>query len=99
MEFAPIGYATDKDFDEEYGIIFYDFGVDSVVFGVIAFAGLIPASALVCVVLSCYLVKIAFEALATPLTYLILNKLKKAERIDVYDRGINYNPFHLSECK
>ena len=72
-------------------------GVDSVVFGVIAFAGLIPTSALVSVVLSGYLVKVAFEALATPLTYLIVNKLKKAEGIDVYDRGISYNPFHLSE--
>ena len=74
-------------------------GIDSVVFGVIAFAGLIPTSALVSVILSGYLVKVAFETLATPLTYLIVNKLKKVEEIDVYDRGINYNPFYLSEGK
>ena len=72
-------------------------GVDSLVFVVVAFAGLIPVSALVSVVLSEYLVKVVIEALATPITYLIINKLKKEEDIDVYDTGVNYNPFRLSE--
>jgi hypothetical protein len=40
---------------------------------------------------------VLYEILATPLTYVIVNKLKKVEGIDVYDRGISYNPFHLSE--
>jgi uncharacterized integral membrane protein (TIGR00697 family) len=72
-------------------------GVDSILFAVIAFAGLIPGAALVSVIISGYLVKVAIEALATPITYFIVNKLKKAEGIDVYDKGISYNPFLLKE--
>lgn len=72
-------------------------GVDSVIFAVIAFAGLIPTSALISVILSGYFVKVIIEVAATPITYLIVNKLKRAEGIDVYDKGINYNPFLLKE--
>jgi hypothetical protein len=72
-------------------------GVDSVIFAVIAFYGTIPLAALITVIWSGYLFKVAYETVVTPVTYLIINRLKKAEGIDVYDRGINYNPFHLSE--
>lgn len=72
-------------------------GVDSVIFGVIAFAGTMPVTALLTVIFSGYLFKVLYEVLATPLTYLIVNKLKKAEGIDVYDKGISYNPFTLKD--
>lgn len=72
-------------------------GVDSVIFGVIAFAGTIPFSGLTILILSGYLAKVAYEVILTPVTYLIVNKLKRAEGIDVYDRGISYNPFLLKE--
>lgn len=74
-------------------------GVDSIIFGVIAFTGTIPTSGLITLILSGYLAKTAYEVIATPITYLIINKLKRAEGIDVYDRDISYNPFHLSESK
>lgn len=70
-------------------------GVDSIIFGVIGFMGLIPNQALLVLILSGYVVKVLFEILATPLTYFVVNKLKKAEGIDVYDSGINYNPFQI----
>ncbi len=72
-------------------------GVDSVIFGIIAFAGVIPFSGLAILILSGYLAKVAYEIILTPVTYLIVNKLKRAEGIDVYDRDINYNPFLLKE--
>jgi queuosine precursor transporter len=72
-------------------------GVDSVVFAVIAFAGTLPLAGLITVIWSGYLLKVIYEALATPLTYLVVNKLKRAEGIDVYDRGISYNPFALKD--
>ena len=72
-------------------------GVDSLIFGVIAFAGTIPFFGLLVLILSGYLAKVAYEIIATPITYLIVNKLKQAESIDVYDRGISYNPFILKE--
>lgn len=68
-------------------------GIDSVLFAVIAFTGLFSGSALVSIILSGYFIKVAYEVVATPFTYMIVNKLKKAEGIDVYDRGIDYNPF------
>ncbi len=72
-------------------------GVDSIIFASVAFYGTMPFSALVSLILSIYIFKVLYEILATPLTYFIVNKLKKAEGIDVYDRGISYNPFKLSE--
>ena len=32
-------------------------------------------------------------ALATPLTYLVVNTLKKAEGVDLYDTDTDFNPF------
>lgn len=72
-------------------------GIDTVIFSTIAFAGLIPSHSLLILIGSGYLVKVLYEIAATPLTYLVVNKLKKAEGIDAYDRGINYNPFTLKE--
>ena len=74
-------------------------GVDSIVFVFIAFYGTIPLNALFTLIGSIYLLKVIYEVIATPFTYIIVNKLKKAEGIDVYDRGISYNPFHISENK
>ncbi len=68
-------------------------GVDSILFYTIAFVGIISNTELLTLIGSAYLVKVLYEVLATPLTYYIVNKLKKTEGIDVYDRGINYNPF------
>jgi uncharacterized integral membrane protein (TIGR00697 family) len=72
-------------------------GVDSFIFGTIGFAGLVPFSSLILMILSGYIVKVLYEVLLTPVTYFVVRKLKKAEGIDVYDRGINYNPFGLKE--
>jgi len=36
---------------------------------------------------------VIYEAAATPLTYLVVNSLKRAEGIDVYDVGVDFNPF------
>ncbi len=67
-------------------------GLDSLVFIVLAFAGTIPASAMVAGVLTQWIVKSLYEALATPLTYLVVNRLKRSEGIDAYDRDTRFNP-------
>lgn len=72
-------------------------GVDTIVFVLIAFYGTLPLAALFTIIWSGYLFKVGYEIIATPLTYFIVGWLKKAEGIDVYDRGINYNPFRFSE--
>lgn len=57
--------------------------------------GIVPRVVLASIV--GYLFKVFYEVLATPLTYLIVSKLKKAEGVDVYDIGVNYNPFSLKK--
>ena len=42
-------------------------------------------------------VQVIYEVVATPITYWIVNNLKRAEGVDVYDRGTNFNPFARSQ--
>lgn len=70
-------------------------GLDSLVFVTLAFAGRVPAAALMGIVLAQWLVKVAYEAAATPLTYVVVGWLKARERMDVYDRDTDFNPLHL----
>jgi queuosine precursor transporter len=67
-------------------------GLDSLVFIVLAFAGTIPASAMLVAVVTQWLVKSLYETLATPLTYIVVNRLKRVESLDVYDRDTSFNP-------
>ncbi len=67
-------------------------GLDSLVFIVLAFTGTIPLGAMVSAIVAQWLVKSAYEALATPLTYGVVNRLKCIEGIDVYDRDTSFNP-------
>ncbi|MDR0382446.1 MAG: queuosine precursor transporter [Spirochaetaceae bacterium] len=68
--------------------------VDSVIFVSIAsLAGVFGWELFVTLVVTNYILKCLIEALMTPVTYLAVWKLKKAEQTDVYDRGIVYNPF------
>ena len=74
-------------------------GVDTLLFCLIAFAGIWPTEVLVAVVVSNYIFKCGFEILATPLTYAIVIALKRSEGIDVYDYRTNFNPFRIFESK
>jgi len=68
--------------------------VDSAVFIAIAsLFGIFPWSLFVTLAFTNYLLKAATEALMTPLTYLIVNFLKRVENEDYYDRETNFNPF------
>jgi uncharacterized PurR-regulated membrane protein YhhQ (DUF165 family) len=44
-------------------------------------------------ILSAYLIKVAVEVVATPLTYLVVGWLKRSESTDAFDRRTNFNPF------
>lgn len=71
--------------------------LDSAVFMVVAFSGIIPGWAIVTAAITQWLVKSLYEALATPLTYLVVGLLKRHENVDVYDHDIDFNPFRLRE--
>jgi queuosine precursor transporter len=68
-------------------------GIDTSIFCMIAFYKVLPGPLLVTVILSNYVFKCLIEILFTPVTYAIVRFLKKKEGVDVYDRGISYNPF------
>ncbi len=69
--------------------------VDSLLFTVVGFAGLWSGSLMLSVIAGNYLFKVAYEALATPITYAVVGFLKKAEETDAYDRDTNFNPFRM----
>ena len=69
--------------------------VDSLLFQVLAFAGVWPNELLVRVIMWNFVIKVSYEALATPLTYAIVGALKKSEQEDFYDHHTNFNPFQI----
>ena len=71
-------------------------GLDSAVFISVAFAGIFAPGELAAAVISQWLVKTAYEALATPLTYAAVNFLKRREGLEIFDTGVRFNPFALS---
>ncbi|MGC2617544.1 MAG: queuosine precursor transporter, partial [Acidobacteriaceae bacterium] len=73
-----------------------DTAVDTAVVIVIAFAGYTSARTIGIMILSSYLTKVVYETLATPLTYLVVAQLKRAESVDAYDTSTNFNPFAAS---
>ncbi|MDH5507879.1 MAG: queuosine precursor transporter, partial [Anaerolineae bacterium] len=72
-------------------------GADSAVFISIAFMGIFSGADLTSAILSQWLFKVAYEALATPLTYWVVNALKRAENEDFFDQNTNFNPLAASK--
>lgn len=69
--------------------------VDSVLFYPIAFAGLWSGAMLAKVVATQWVLKVAWEAILTPVTYWVVARLKRAEGVDVFDTGTNFTPFRM----
>jgi queuosine precursor transporter len=67
--------------------------LDSAIFIMIAFYGILPGSLLVTLIISNYLFKSAVEIAFTPLTYKVVKFLKRKEGEDYYDKNTNFNPF------
>ncbi len=72
-------------------------GLDSLVFITLAFAGVIPLGALATAIVTQWLVKSAYEAAATPVTYLVVGYLKRSEGLDAYDRDTRFSPLALTD--
>ena len=69
--------------------------VDTTIFVLVAFTGVLPAAALLPIILSAWGVKVAWEVVALPVTIPIVNRIKKIENLDVYDRETRFTPFKL----
>ncbi|BBL73562.1 queuosine precursor transporter [Methylomagnum ishizawai] len=70
-------------------------GIDSLIFMLIAFVGTMPWPVMWTATASVYLVKVAYEIVITPLTYVIVRQLKQAEGVDHYDHDTDFNPFRF----
>ena len=71
--------------------------VDTTVVIVVAFWGVASWRQMLVMIGSSYGFKVAYEVVATPLTYLVVGWLKRAEGVDAFDRGTNFNPFALHD--
>lgn len=68
---------------------------DSLIFYPVAFFGTWSNEQLISVMIGNYFLKVLWEVLATPLTYLIVGWLKKVENEDFFDKDTDFNPFSI----
>ena len=72
-------------------------GLDTLIFVTIAFAGVFSGQVLWEMLYTGWLLKTAYEVIATPLTYFVVGKLKAKEGIDTFDRDTNFSPIAFGE--
>jgi queuosine precursor transporter len=58
-----------------------------------------PASVILRLMVSGYLIKVVYETLMTPVTYAVVNFLKRAEHVDYFDYRTNFSPFAISDSR
>lgn len=71
-------------------------GSDSLIFYPVAFYGIWENNILITVMLSNYLIKVGWEAILTPVTYKIVNFLKRVENVDIFDNKTAFTPFKIN---
>ena len=71
--------------------------VDTTVVMFAAFYGMRPVSVILRLIVAGYLIKVAYETLMTPVTYAIVNFLKRTEGVDYFDYQTNFSPFATAE--
>jgi uncharacterized integral membrane protein (TIGR00697 family) len=70
-------------------------GVDSLIFYPVAFYGVWATPLVLKVLVGNYTLKVLWEVVNTPITYRIVNFLKRAESEDYFDRSTRFTPFSL----
>ncbi|RZU43463.1 queuosine precursor transporter [Edaphobacter modestus] len=71
--------------------------VDTTLVVFLTFAGTVSVRTLGNMIATGYLLKVGYEVLATPLTYVVIHWLKRAEGADAFDRNESFNPFSFSQ--
>lgn len=69
--------------------------VDTALFSVIAFYGILPFDVFIALIVSNYLFKVGIEIVFTPITYQVVGFLKKTEHSDAFDYNTNFSPFKI----
>lgn len=68
-------------------------GVDSLIFYPLAFLGVWETSTVIQVLATNWALKVAWEILLTPVTYVVVGFLKRREGVDVFDDDTDFTPF------
>ena len=71
--------------------------VDSLLFTSLAFGGVWPLALVGQVIFWNFILKTGYEIVATPLTYFIVRRLKRAEQADPFDVQTHFSPFRLDD--
>ncbi|MCS7244199.1 MAG: queuosine precursor transporter [Candidatus Calescibacterium sp.] len=67
--------------------------VDTTLFCTIAFWGVIDSHAMINYIVTGYVYKVSVELILSPITLVVIKKIKKIENMDYYDHHTNFNPF------
>jgi uncharacterized integral membrane protein (TIGR00697 family) len=67
--------------------------VDTTIVIVFIFWGTASVGTMLRLIVSGYLIKVVYEILMTPVTYAVVNFLKRTEGADYFDYGTNFSPF------
>jgi uncharacterized integral membrane protein (TIGR00697 family) len=70
-------------------------GVDSFIFGSIAFFGLMTEEKLFLLIVTMWFLKVVIEIVGLPISLWLTQQLKKTERLDIYDNNTKFNLFSL----
>ncbi|WP_219893494.1 queuosine precursor transporter [Aquisediminimonas profunda] len=67
--------------------------VDSLIFYPLAFYGVWSTNQVLTVMLTNWALKVSWEAVLTPVTYMVVGWLKRHEGVDIFDRHTDFTPF------
>lgn len=71
-------------------------GANTILFYTIGLYSIIPNNLLISSILSGWLLKVIVEIIFTPVTYIVIAKLKKVEGEDYYDNNTDFNPLKIN---
>jgi hypothetical protein len=69
--------------------------VDSTLFGVIAFYGMMSNKNLLLLITTMWFLKVVIEVIGLPVSLYLTKKLKETEHLDIYDKKTDFNLFSL----
>ena len=71
--------------------------VDSAIFYPVAFLGIWDTQDVVTVMVTNWALKVLWEAVLTPVTYVVVGWLKRAEGVEIFDTDTDFSPFASSD--
>lgn len=68
-------------------------GLDTILFVPIVFIGALSIKEILVLIINIYVLKVLIEIVLTPITYKVIEYIKKKERIDTFDNDVKYKIF------